>query len=80
MHLFYIQDSSQYEEISKGIYQGVVPSIVNYLSDRLQFKYELIPYEANGFGLLDNKTNSWTGVIGKFLNSVNYGEDSHTHF
>ena len=46
-------------------YSGFIPELIFQLSRRLNFKYRF--YQSNAFGVFDNTTQQWTGMIGEVV-------------
>ena len=49
----------------KSSYGGFIPDLIEALSKRLRFDYEL--YTATEYGRFDNVTNQWTGMIAEVV-------------
>lgn len=64
------------DEIGNIQYSGFIPELIFQLSRRLNFKYRF--YQNSSFGMFDNATQQWTGMIGEVVkfdvsrNSVTY--------
>ena len=55
-------------------YQGFIPDLIQALSKRLRFNYEL--YHVHRYGQLKNGSNDWTGMIGEVMRK-DVGYKSH---
>jgi len=47
-------------------YRGFIPDLIQALSKRLHFNYELYNVSTD-YGHLNNKTKEWTGLIGEVM-------------
>jgi len=48
-------------------YYGFIPDLLEALSKRLHFDYELYQVPDGMYGAFDNVTNQWIGMIGEVI-------------
>lgn len=54
----------------KGFYEGIIPDLMDYITDSLGVNYTL--NNVSNYGSLDPK-NKWSGMMGAVVNKVRFG-------
>ena len=52
---------------TRNRYSGFIPDLLDALSKRLHFSYDLYPVPDDKYGHIDNVTNQWTGMIAEVM-------------